>query len=128
MNWHRKTLVALFAMALTLFLSMPAHAQGPADVAATTPPTTADASPTAPLPPNPQPQTSTAADDSDGWRGQIAIYGWFPGIHGTVGVLGHDAGIHVPFSDVFHTLKGICLLYTSPSPRDGLLYRMPSSA
>ena len=23
---------------------------------------------------------------------------------------------------------GICLLYTSPSPRDGLLYRMPSSA
>jgi outer membrane protein OmpA-like peptidoglycan-associated protein len=24
-----------------------------------------------------------------------------------VGVLGHDAGIHVPFSDVFHTLKGI---------------------
>ena len=24
--------------------------------------------------------------------------------------------------------KRICLLYTSPSPRDGLLYRMPSSA
>ena len=23
---------------------------------------------------------------------------------------------------------GTCLLYTSPSPRDGLLYRMPSSA
>ena len=22
-------------------------------------------------------------------------------------MLGHDAGIHVPFSDVFHTLKGI---------------------
>ena len=26
-----------------------------------------------------------------------------------------------------HVLNG-CLLYTSPSPRDGLLYRMPSSA
>ena len=26
------------------------------------------------------------------------------------------------------TNKGICLLYTSPSPRDGLLSRMPSSA
>ena len=26
------------------------------------------------------------------------------------------------------TLYGICLLYTSPSPRDGLLSRMPSSA
>ena len=26
------------------------------------------------------------------------------------------------------TLANICLLYTSPSPRDGLLSRMPSSA
>ena len=26
------------------------------------------------------------------------------------------------------TVSSICLLYTSPSPRDGLLYRMPSSA
>ena len=26
------------------------------------------------------------------------------------------------------TLSGGCLLYTSPSPRDGLLSRMPSSA
>ena len=26
------------------------------------------------------------------------------------------------------TLLAICLLYTSPSPRDGLLSRMPSSA
>ena len=25
-------------------------------------------------------------------------------------------------------IRGICLLYTSPSPRDGLLSRMPSSA
>ena len=25
-------------------------------------------------------------------------------------------------------LRGVCLLYTSPSPRDGLLSRMPSSA
>ena len=29
----------------------------------------------------------------------------------------------VPFSDIY-----TCLLYTSPSPRDGLLSRMPSSA
>ena len=28
----------------------------------------------------------------------------------------------------FNVLFGICLLYTSPSPRDGLLSRMPSSA
>ena len=30
-------------------------------------------------------------------------------------------------SRVFDEL-GVCLLYTSPSPRDGLLSRMPSSA
>ena len=28
----------------------------------------------------------------------------------------------------FGSLADICLLYTSPSPRDGLLSRMPSSA
>ena len=27
-----------------------------------------------------------------------------------------------------YTLNDVCLLYTSPSPRDGLLSRMPSSA
>ena len=27
-----------------------------------------------------------------------------------------------------YSIFGICLLYTSPSPRDGLLSRMPSSA
>ena len=40
-------------------------------------------------------------------------------------------------NDLFKTIKGFnlnvqlfndCLLYTSPSPRDGLLSRMPSSA
>ena len=29
---------------------------------------------------------------------------------------------------VMMALGGVCLLYTSPSPRDGLLSRMPSSA
>ena len=29
---------------------------------------------------------------------------------------------------LFVTLRQLCLLYTSPSPRDGLLSRMPSSA
>ena len=31
-------------------------------------------------------------------------------------------------SDEARTWKDTCLLYTSPSPRDGLLSRMPSSA
>ena len=32
------------------------------------------------------------------------------------------------FAFQIHGLIGDCLLYTSPSPRDGLLSRMPSSA
>ena len=57
------------------------------------------------------------------------------------GTLGPGFHILLPFFDVIrykHSLKEraidvaeqicICLLYTSPSPRDGLLSRMPSSA
>ena len=36
----------------------------------------------------------------------------------TPGIVGNDGYYHIK----------ICLLYTSPSPRDGLLSRMPSSA
>ena len=31
-------------------------------------------------------------------------------------------------NQIIKSLQWICLLYTSPSPRDGLLSRMPSSA
>ena len=34
----------------------------------------------------------------------------------------------LPVSIPFHNFFNLCLLYTSPSPRDGLLSRMPSSA
>ena len=38
-------------------------------------------------------------------------------------------GDNVAAQDAFKSaLTDNCLLYTSPSPRDGLLYRMPSSA
>ena len=43
-----------------------------------------------------------------------------------------ELGVELPYisenGSVIHGLKLICLLYTSPSPRDGLLSRMPSSA
>ena len=43
-----------------------------------------------------------------------------------------DLGINNPVEDYLAALEehkpDICLLYTSPSPRDGLLSRMPSSA
>ena len=51
---------------------------------------------------------------------------------------GFDRGSVDGFRDYFRQLtefeptraswSGVCLLYTSPSPRDGLLSRMPSSA
>ena len=40
---------------------------------------------------------------------------------------GADLGAE-KFLDIKCRKSGICLLYTSPSPRDGLLSRMPSSA
>ena len=39
-----------------------------------------------------------------------------------------QSGIHVKWPAPIQTVIKICLLYTSPSPRDGLLSRMPSSA
>ena len=40
-----------------------------------------------------------------------------------------DALVTINFKDdTFEGLVNVCLLYTSPSPRDGLLSRMPSSA
>ena len=39
-----------------------------------------------------------------------------------------EAAKSVAASVAQHDLRTICLLYTSPSPRDGLLARMPSSA
>ena len=38
------------------------------------------------------------------------------------------AGIPAAMATIPSKLREICLLYTSPSPRDGLLSRMPSSA
>src|SRR5664279_3823720 len=39
-----------------------------------------------------------------------------------------DEPVDKPAADTNLKLSGYCLLYTSPSPRDGLLSRMPSSA
>jgi len=82
------------------------NTQGSADSSTTTPEATADSLPDAPVP-----QSSYNAADSTGWRGTFAFYGWFAGEHGTVGVLGHNAGISVPFSDVFQNLKGVIPIF-----------------
>ena len=48
-------------------------------------------------------------------------------ISDTIGWYQGDLSILLPESNRDGTVK-VCLLYTSPSPRDGLLSRMPSSA
>ena len=40
------------------------------------------------------------------------------------GMLAQQTNVEV----ISNNISNICLLYTSPSPRDGLLSRMPSSA
>ena len=50
--------------------------------------------------PNSPSSQKAAADEDDSWHFTVAPYLWFPGIHGTVGALGHDASIHVSGSDV----------------------------
>ena len=47
---------------------------------------------------------------------------------GEEGVLVVSNGFHLTRSRMLAERFGYCLLYTSPSPRDGLLSRMPSSA
>ena len=53
-------------------------------------------------------------------------------IHRQVVPIAQQNGWHVPsYACVCDVVRGLdrgCLLYTSPSPRDGLLSRMPSSA
>ena len=41
---------------------------------------------------------------------------------------GSGCRFNFPKKNLNNTVPAVCLLYTSPSPRDGLLSRMPSSA
>ena len=53
-------------------------------------------------------------------RGEIGFVG--------LGIMGKPMVRNLIKADYSVTVYDICLLYTSPSPRDGLLSRMPSSA
>ncbi|HME56734.1 MAG TPA: hypothetical protein VKF63_00230, partial [Terracidiphilus sp.] len=101
MNSTCKTLFMAVAATLTLSLCMTAFAQGPADVSTATPEAAGAMPATAPAPdpvPNPMPQYPTGSSGGGDWRVGISIYGWFPGLHGTVGARGHDASVHESFS------------------------------
>jgi outer membrane protein OmpA-like peptidoglycan-associated protein len=103
MNSSRKAFFALLAaITLSMLVSMSASANEVKDL------NVEDSASTAAAPdPPPPPQLAAPAGADDSWRGAVSIYGWFPGTHGTVGILGHDAGVHAPFSDVFRFLKGV---------------------
>jgi hypothetical protein len=115
MNSCCKTFTLGVAMMLTLLLCLPVVAQGPADMTAATPVATADATATpdapaatpAAAPANPAPQYPTGGYSGDSWRVSFSFYGWFTGVQGTAGALGHNASINESFTDVFHVLKGM---------------------
>ena len=109
MNSHHKPLLIAVILTMTLMLCLSAVARGPADASAATPEATASAAAATPAAAaaNPVPQLGGVNPNADTWRVGVSIYGWFPGVHGTVGALGHEAGVQASFSDVFHTLKGI---------------------
>jgi hypothetical protein len=45
--------------------------------------------------PNPQ------QPSDQGWHASISPYLWLPGLHGTIGALGHGASVNASFSDIF---------------------------
>ena len=56
------------------------------------------------------------------------LYSWFKAIH-LIAVIFWMAGLlYLPRLFVYHHQSKVCLLYTSPSPRDRTRSRMPSSA
>ena len=51
-----------------------------------------------------------------------------PWTYGAISAANAMSDVYAMGGDVKFGLNIVCLLYTSPSPRDGLLSRMPSSA
>jgi hypothetical protein len=52
-----------------------------------------------------EPQTSSSSSSKssptlEGWHFTVSPYLWFPGIHGTVGALGHDVSVHASAGDL----------------------------
>ena len=88
MNWQGKTGRTLMALALgTLFLGIQANAQ-----------TTSTTS-------TPAPKVEQEDPAEAGWHMDFSPYIWFAGLHGTTGVLGHNAAVHASFGDIFNYLN-----------------------
>ena len=82
----------------SVLLCAAAMAQGPTELSADTQASNA--------PPPPSAQKTASPSEDDVWHFDIAPYVFVPGIHGTVGALGHDASVHVSGSDVLSNFNG----------------------
>lgn len=107
MSVFRRMWFALLLLSCSVMFCALSVAQGPADLNAASLDASASPAPAAPLPDAP---SASASDDE--WKVRISVYGWFPGIHGTVGAADHNVSVHAPFSDVFHYLKGVIPVMT----------------
>jgi hypothetical protein len=95
--------VTLFAsFTLILLLCAAGVAQGPSNTA--TESTTAETAATASGLPDSPPARANTADDT--WKFDVAPYAFIPGVHGTVGLFGHDASIHASGSDLLSNFQG----------------------
>jgi len=95
----RKAFLAAVSLVIVgMLLCIPVAAQGPAEVSTSNQP--------APVA-TPDTQTQTATSPENGpWQFTIAPYIWVPGVSGTVGVLNHNASVHVSGSDVLSDFNG----------------------
>jgi len=86
-RFYRAAKVTLLILVLSTWLSMPkANAQTQTSTSTT----------------SPQPKEMTT---DEGWHVGITPYIWFAGVHGTVGILDHEASVHASFGDIFNYLN-----------------------
>lgn len=55
--------------------------------------------------PGQTPMAKAEGSTPEGWHADLTPYIWFSGIHGTTGVLGHDATVNAGFGDIFDYLN-----------------------
>ena len=101
MKSHSKVRCATLSLIVLLVLiCVSAAAQGPTELSAEKQP----AATSLPDPPQAQGQAMSTSDDA--WQFDVAPYIWIPGVHGTVGALGHSASVHVSGSDLLSNFNG----------------------
>lgn len=90
MHSYRGRPVVIMVATITLLLLV-----GSVAAAQTNPDSSAQPNKTAPA----------SQSDDDNWRVVIGAFGWFPGVHGTVGAQGHNVAVHVNGTDVLSNLQ-----------------------